>query len=321
METDMRVRNLTGALSIIIPVVALGASILSLAQGSSASSPEKAFAISVSESQYPDKDIYSYEITNHSTQSIVSISIGFDLLHDRFELSSVPLGWTFSSGVPSSSVTSPANWNMIFSTEEESPFTSLEWSTANPKNGILPGKTMGGFSIVLPQEDDLYRTAHWTAIVDGGYSLTLPMQPPVNPNPNDSIPPDLSVIATPSMIWPPNDKMVPINVTINVHDNLDPNPVVRLVSITSNEPIDPTRDIESASIGSDSRNFRLKAARNTDYPEGRRYIITYSATDASGNIAIAQAFVQVPRHNPQEDHPDLEHEDSGHHENESNIRK
>ena len=45
----------------------------------------------------------------------------------------------------------------------------------------------------------------------------------------------LSVQATPSFLSPPDHRMVEIQVNVQVSDNRDPNPVVRLESITSNQ--------------------------------------------------------------------------------------
>src|SRR5262249_60433920 len=58
----------------------------------------------------------------------------------------------------------------------------------------------------------------------------------LDPNPDaDTTPPTISVTLTPSVIWPPNNKMVEITASVQVSDDRDPNPVVRLVSITANE--------------------------------------------------------------------------------------
>ena len=41
---------------------------------------------------------------------------------------------------------------------------------------------------------------------------------------------------TPDTLWPPNHKYVTATAEVTAIDNVDPNPVVTLVSVTSNEP-------------------------------------------------------------------------------------
>ncbi len=52
----------------------------------------------------------------------------------------------------------------------------------------------------------------------------------------DTTPPNLSVSLSPAQLFPPNHKLVAITATIVATDTCDASPVVRLVSITSNEP-------------------------------------------------------------------------------------
>ncbi|MGE5360123.1 MAG: choice-of-anchor tandem repeat NxxGxxAF-containing protein [Bacteroidales bacterium] len=100
----------------------------------------------------------------------------------------------------------------------------------------------------------------------------------------------MTVTATPSVLWPPDSTLVPIAVTFDLGHTCDANPVVRLVSVASNEPLSPG-DIEGAVLGSDDRSFRLRAIRQgTGY--GRVYTITYSVSDSCGTATgAAQVFV------------------------------
>src|SRR5262249_29227774 len=75
----------------------------------------------------------------------------------------------------------------------------------------------------------------------------------------DTTPPKLTVSVSPATLGPSNHKLVPITVTIVATDTCDASPVVRLVSITSNEPDnglgdgDQPQDIQGAAFGSDDR--------------------------------------------------------------------
>ena len=53
----------------------------------------------------------------------------------------------------------------------------------------------------------------------------------------DTTPPEIrSAIATPNRLWPPNHKMRPTVITVDVTDICDENPTCRIISVTSNEP-------------------------------------------------------------------------------------
>ena len=43
--------------------------------------------------------------------------------------------------------------------------------------------------------------------------------------------------ATPSVLWPPNHKLVPVSVTVSAHDSCGAVPICEIVSVRSNEPI------------------------------------------------------------------------------------
>jgi len=116
----------------------------------------------------------------------------------------------------------------------------------------------------------------------------------------DTTAPDLTVTLSPTVLWPPNHKLVPITATITVQDICDPDPTVQLISITSSEPANglgdgnTSVDIQDASLGTDDRQFLLRAERSGS-GAGRVYTITYKATDHSGNSTTRTATVTVPK--------------------------
>ena len=122
---------------------------------------------------------------------------------------------------------------------------------------------------------------------------------------DDTIPPEISITVSPGILWPPNHKMVPINVTVTVSDDKDPNPSYHIESIVMNEG-DETNTYEPGSdvmIGDgnttndiqidSSGNISLRAERSGK-GNGRIYTITYIATDAAGNTTTESAVVLVP---------------------------
>lgn len=108
----------------------------------------------------------------------------------------------------------------------------------------------------------------------------------------DTTPPTLTVAATPSVLWPPNQKMITVHVALTVSDNLDPNPDVELISATSDGGTAGPDDIE---ILSDTE-LLLRAER--DQSRDRVYRICYRATDDAGNITESCAVVTVRNDRP-----------------------
>ena len=109
----------------------------------------------------------------------------------------------------------------------------------------------------------------------------------------DVTPPTLSFTLSPGILWPPNNKLASINATIAVQDDHDPEPEIKLESITASEPL-ADGDIQDAQFGADDRDFYLAAKRAGNNQAGRIYTVTYSATDGSGNKTTASATVTVP---------------------------
>lgn len=136
----------------------------------------------------------------------------------------------------------------------------------------------------------------------------------------DTNPPTLQVALSPNVLRPREHKLVLVDATINVSDVCDPNPTVKLVSITSNDPADRgshrVRDVQavgggSLPFGTDVRSFLLRA-EHSERGRDLVYTITYSATDASGNTTSATTQLRVgpyssgPSHNGARDEDEHE---------------
>ena len=111
----------------------------------------------------------------------------------------------------------------------------------------------------------------------------------------DTTPPEIrSATATPSELWPPNHKMVPVEVTVDVHDLCDPTPTCRIVSVTSDEPVNGSGDGNTVPdweiTGALTVSLRAERSGNAD---GRVYTITVECVDDSGNAATTMVTVTV----------------------------
>ncbi len=112
----------------------------------------------------------------------------------------------------------------------------------------------------------------------------------------DAVGPTFDLLtATPDTLTPPNHKYVDVTVEVLVSDNFDPNVVVSLVSVTSNEPDEGLGDGDTPNdiVIVDDFTFQLRAERSGT-GTGRVYTITYQAVDSCGNTTLASVTVTVP---------------------------
>jgi hypothetical protein len=97
-----------------------------------------------------------------------------------------------------------------------------------------------------------------------------------------------SVSATPDVLWPANNKLVPVTLTVGVTDNSDPAPVCRITNVESNEPAGEADWQVTGLLTLDLRALRLGAHT------GRVYTITVTCTNSSELSSSAVVTVRVP---------------------------
>jgi hypothetical protein len=112
----------------------------------------------------------------------------------------------------------------------------------------------------------------------------------------DTTPPVISALsASPNLLWPPNHKFVPVQVSVSATDTCDPNPTCVVASVASSEPV------TGRGCGNTSPDFmitgplsvNLRAERCGPGP-GRTYTITVNCTDHSNNSSQKTTAVTVP---------------------------
>jgi hypothetical protein len=102
----------------------------------------------------------------------------------------------------------------------------------------------------------------------------------------DTKPPAIAVSASPSVLWPPDGKLIPIDLAVTVRDLCDVAPRVAC-RVASSEG-----DVDGDAVWSEGR-LSLRA-RRAGFSPGRVYTVSCTATDVSGNSAVGQAVVLVP---------------------------
>lgn len=267
--------------------------------------------------------IYKYRIYNLGINSIDRIGIGFypptSTADGAAEFTVAPYYPGDSMWLPLGVSQSPAGWGVKLDYPEESATFLLDWVEAsyyrgawprdtdagvpiaqNPPNIMPPGATWEQFSVTVLSQDDAYVTGH-ANLFYGEDELTIPLEK------GDATPPTLTVTLSPNLVVATN-QLHPVTATIAVTDNYDPQPEIKLESIIVSE-VSGAGDVGGAAIGTDDRQFQLMgslagSASGQVNPKGgnfgiptaasnRIYTVTYSATDGSGNRALASALVTV----------------------------
>jgi hypothetical protein len=119
----------------------------------------------------------------------------------------------------------------------------------------------------------------------GTFNVTVQEAPPP---PDTEAPTITSLSATPDVLTPPNGKLVTVQISASVHDNVDAFPFVGVYDVSANEAI--TGDDWNI-VG--PLTVELRADRNPQNT-GRVYTIHVEAIDASGNRSVSSVTVTVP---------------------------
>jgi hypothetical protein len=239
--------------------------------------------------------VYQQQVTNNGSRDVVGIAIGEDTdqegisggTRDSGELDAFPLGSDMiHTKVNPASISGPTGWTgSIIQIQDSGLF--FQWNSPGyPQPSIQPGQTVH-FSITVPKYDEAYLTGHFSAGYADGKS---PWYYNGVMEKLDTTPPILSITLSPAKLWPPNDKLVSVTAAITVKDDYDPQPEIKLESITASEPL-AANDIQDAQLGTDDRSFSLTAKRAGNNMAGRIYTVTYSATDGSGNKSTVSTTV------------------------------
>jgi len=163
-------------------------------------------------------------------------------------------------------------------------------ATPSQTNTILPEGSITASNVAFTANFEL---GEHVVAVSASNGRTEPVTCSTTVTVHDTTPPQIvSILATPNLLWPPNHRMIPVNLMIEAVDNCDPSPVIQITSVMSNEPQNPfAPDWEI--IGATGLN--LKAER-LGKGLGRVYTIVVQCQDLSGNVSTASVDVIVPHY-------------------------
>ncbi len=186
-------------------------------------------------------------------------------------------------------------------TEEGTKVTLDGTNSSDPDHGVLTYTWTGPFV-----ESPAYGATP-TVTLEGGcpgeYVITLVVSDGIDDSePNqvmitvvDTTPPQFQLSVAPTILWPPDHKMVLITPSWTVSDECDASPDVSLVGIVANEGDDTIGDGHTSNdiqIGEDGSIYLRSERSGTS--NDRIYTITYQAIDDYGNTAVRSATVSIP---------------------------
>jgi hypothetical protein len=154
---------------------------------------------------------------------------------------------------------------------------TVSWDVSDPQTAV---STTTGCDTVTVTDDTAGTTFTCVATSAGG---TTTEQVTVK---RDATAPVLTCTPTPATLWPPNGKLVPVDVAVDVTDAMSgPNGFLLTDA--------PTADAEGFVTGTPDV-FGLLRARRSGNGGDRRYTLIYTGYDAAGNAAECAAEIVVP---------------------------
>jgi hypothetical protein len=108
--------------------------------------------------------------------------------------------------------------------------------------------------------------------------------------PGDHTPPKIANIAAmPQALWPPNNRMIPVSLSLDATDDWDPSPSVRIIQVTSNGSQN-TSASDWEITGPMTVNLRATPPARG---QARSYTVVVECADVSGNTSSASVTIRV----------------------------
>jgi hypothetical protein len=156
-----------------------------------------------------------------------------------------------------------------------------------PQTYAIPGDAL---SVVAA---DVNRDGRPDLAVAVGNTLTAVL---LNSSPCNSTAPIVTVAASPTILWPPNSRAIPVSLSGSVGASGCSLNLISARYVVQDEygQVQPQGAVAIDNDGMFSFNVQLPASRRGDDRDGRKYTITISAQATGGAIGSATAIVTVP---------------------------
>jgi hypothetical protein len=203
-------------------------------------------------------------------------------------------------GIRNSAPLVPVELGIFF--KWESTFTGTVGSASRTANlqDPDPGIGTGGITITEVQDVTNY---HYN-----GIAVTTVNGAPIE---GETIPPTITVSATPSKLWPPNKLILPVTVSGTMRDTGGTGVNLSTAAYVVRDEyglVEPKGAVTLSASGSYSFTIQLQASRKGDDKDGRQYHITVSAEDNAGNKGSSSTQVIVPHDQRHDQKDDREHD-------------
>lgn len=154
---------------------------------------------------------------------------------------------------------------------------TVSWTVTDAQT---PVTSTAGCDTVVVDADTAGATYTCTATSSGGTaSASVTIR-------RDATPPEITCAPTPEALWPPNGRLVPVSVAVEVTDGTSGPAGFALTSA-------PSSDAADFAVGTPDVAGLLRAQRPGDGGD-RVYTLGYTAQDVAGNTATCDAQVVVP---------------------------
>jgi hypothetical protein len=121
---------------------------------------------------------YHYTVVNRSAWPVTTLLVGYEEYYGRPRLGGEPIGWDGDT-IPSTSYHAPPGWQFQVEPTEEDSLIAVRWETTRPGAALMPGKSLEGFAVALPEPDPAYdKGGFWTAYMNGAPPLFGALQQP-----------------------------------------------------------------------------------------------------------------------------------------------
>ena len=161
---------------------------------------------------------------------------------------------------------------------------TVTWNVTDPQSAA--SVVTSGCDATSVSTDTTGTTLSCTATSDGGTaSAAVTVK-------RDATPPRVTCIPTPSTIWPPNGKLVPVTIDVAVSD-ATAGPDGFMLAETATTLGDRARDIVDFDLGTPDTGGLLRAER-PGTADDRAYSLEYIARDLAGNVNECVSTITVP---------------------------